>query len=137
MKVSFPLSLKVTLWLLLNLLLLGAAAIGFLVAQGGIGWDSLVIGTSGDRLHALSNVIAGEVAAAPRANRDAVLARFGAAYHADFIVMRNRGAQLAGIPLELPPGVRARVDEGPPGPRQMDGPDFSGPPEGAAPSGKP
>ena len=41
MKVTYPLSLKVSLWLLLNLLLLTALGIGFFVLHGGLGWDAL------------------------------------------------------------------------------------------------
>jgi two-component system sensor histidine kinase CpxA len=114
MKVSLPLSLKVAIWLLLNLLLLGAAAVAFLVAQGGLSWDSLVAGGAGDRLHALANVASGEVAAAALEDRDAVLARFGAVYDADFLIVRNHGAQIAGAAVPLPRLVRDRIDEGPP-----------------------
>jgi two-component system, OmpR family, sensor histidine kinase CpxA len=130
MKVSFPLSLKVTLWLLLNLLLLATAAITFLAVQGGIGWDSLVTGTQGDHLHVLANVITGEVASAPRENRDAVLARFGAAYSADFILVRNHGPVLAGRGVDIPDAVRQRVDEGPVNQGPRGGPPGFGPPEG-------
>ena len=124
MKVSFPLSLKVTLWLLLNLLVLAVAGTAFLVAQGGLGWDSLVAGAPGERLHALANAVTAEVGAAAPAERDAVLARFGAAYHADFAIVRNHGPQLAGAPLVLPSTVRERIDEGPltGGPRLRLGP---------------
>ncbi|HVU35824.1 MAG TPA: HAMP domain-containing sensor histidine kinase [Opitutaceae bacterium] len=113
MKVSFPLSLKVTLWLLLNLLLLGVAATAFLIAQGGLSWDSLVAGPAGERLHALATVVSGEVAAADPAARNDVLDRFGAAYHANFVIVRNHGAELAGKPVTFPPEVRQRIDEGP------------------------
>ncbi len=136
MKVSFPLSLKVTVWLLLNLLLLGVAAVALLVAQGGLGWDSLVAGAAGDRLHALANVIAGEAAVASPADRDAVLARFGAAYHADFLIVQNHGPQLAGTKLTVPDAVRQRIDEGPPGEALLGGrpgpgpQDEMGPPDG-------
>lgn len=130
MKVSFPLSLKVTVWLLLNLLLLGAAAVTFLIVQGGLSWDSLVAGAPGDRLHALANVVAGEVSAADPADRDAVLARFGAAYHADFLLIRNHGPQIAGAKIELPDSVRQRVDEGPPGEALLGGPANGGPDDG-------
>lgn len=145
MKVSFPLSLKVTLWLLLNLLLLGVAAVAFLVVQGGLSWDSLVAGPAGDRLHALGNVIAGEVAAAPPDQRDAVLARIGAAYAAELLLVENHGDVIAGTPRDLPREVREKVDEGPgegrfgppgrgfgpPGSGDKDGPPFGrglGPP---------
>ena len=58
MKVSYPLSVKVSFWLVLNLVLLAALALGFLVAKGGLGWDALVAGPGGDRMHSLANVIA-------------------------------------------------------------------------------
>lgn len=119
MKVSFPLSLKVTVWLLLNLLLLGAAAIAFLVAQGGLSWDSIVAGAPGQRLHELSAAISGEVAAATTEGRSAVLDRFSQAYHADFLLVRNHGTVIAGPALAIPPDVRQRVDEGPLGPPRL------------------
>ena len=64
MKVSYPLSLKVSLWLMLNLLLLAALGLGFFVVNGGLRWDALVAGPSGERLQSLANVIAGETAEA-------------------------------------------------------------------------
>lgn len=143
MKVSFPLSLKVTVWLLLNLLLLGVAAIAFFVAQGGLSWDALVTGPAGDKLHALAGVIAGEAAAASPGERDAVLARFGAAYHVDLVIVQNHGGQLAGPRIELPATVRQRVDEGPPGEALLGGPGSLaldgelGPPEGPPGGGSP
>jgi two-component system, OmpR family, sensor histidine kinase CpxA len=127
MKVSIPLSLKVTLWFLLNLLLLAATAITFLAAQGGVGWDSLVTGAQGDHLHALANIITGEVAAASRENRDAVLARFGAAYGAEFLLVRNHGPVLAGRGVDIPDGVRQRIDEGPVNQGPRGGPPGFGP----------
>jgi two-component system sensor histidine kinase CpxA len=110
-KVTYPLSLKVFVWLLLNLLLLAGLGVGFFVYQGGIGWDALVAGTSGTRAQATANVIAGEAAAAVNAEgAQAVLDRFGAAYGADFYLFRGDEAQLAGTAVELPPEVKARID---------------------------
>lgn len=123
MKVSFPLSLKVAGWLLLNLLLLGVAAVAFFVAQGGLSWDALVSGAAGDRLHSLATVVAGEAAAATPSGRDAVLGRFGAVYRVDFLIVQNHGGQLAGPRTELPPAVRQRIDEGPPGEALLGAPD--------------
>jgi two-component system sensor histidine kinase CpxA len=115
MKVSYPLSLKVSLWLMLNLLLLGVVGTGFLVIKGGMGWDALVAGPSGDRMHALANVIAGEVSAATGEARTAVLKRFGEAYKAEFFLFTIYETQVAGTPLELPPEVRARMEFRAPG----------------------
>lgn len=128
MKVRFPLSLKVTLWLLLNLLLLGVAAGALLIAQGGLRWDSLVAGNPGDRLHALANAIAGEAAAAPTGSRDEVLARFGTEFNTQFILFRNRGQQIAGPRIEIPAEVRNRLAEWPGGPRGFGRTGEMGPP---------
>ncbi len=110
-KVSYPLSLKVSVWLLLNLLLLAGLGVGFLVYQGGIGWDALVAGTSGTRAQATANVIAGEAtAAATPEGAQAVLNRFGSAYGVEFYLFRGDEAQIAGTTVELPPEVKARID---------------------------
>src|SRR5262245_53069336 len=114
MKVSYPLSLKVSLWLMLNLLLLAALGIGFLVSRGGMGWDALVAGPSGDRIQSLANVIAGEASAASGEARNAVLKRFGAAYDVEFYLFNIEDGQMAGNPVELPPEVRARMEFRPP-----------------------
>jgi two-component system sensor histidine kinase CpxA len=113
MKVSYPLSLKVSLWLMLNLLLLAALSIGFLVARGGIGWDALVVGPTGERMQSLANVIAGEASAATGVARTAVLKRFGAAYHADFYLFTFDEAA-AGAAVELPAPVKAKLEMRPP-----------------------
>lgn len=110
MKVSYPLSLKVSLWLMLNLLLLAGLALGFLVMNGGLRWDALVAGPSGDRMQNLANVIAGEVAAATGDARTAVLKRFGTAYRADFYLFNLEDGQIAGPAVDLPADVRTRME---------------------------
>lgn len=126
MKIFYPLSLKVSLWLMLNLLLLAATGLGVFVASGGLRWDALVSGPSGERLQSLANMIAGEAAAAAAGPaRDAVLKRFSTAYQADFSLF-NPDAQIAGHNVELPEIVRAQLDFrggrngliGPPGDRR-------------------
>ncbi len=119
MKVSYPLSLKVSLWLMLNLLLLAGVGIGFFVVNGGLRWDALVAGPSGERMQNLANVIAGEAAAATGEARNEVLKRFGAAYNAEFFLFNPEG-RMAGRNVELPEAVRARLEfrgsrGGPPG----------------------
>jgi two-component system sensor histidine kinase CpxA len=121
MRVSYPLSLKVSLWLMLNLLLLAALGIGFFVAKGGLRWDALVAGPTGERLQTLANVIAGEAAATSSEARTALLKRFGEAYGADIYLFHSFDeVQTAGAPVTLPDEVRARVGSrglrlGPPG----------------------
>src|SRR5205085_5388269 len=88
-KVTYPISLKVSVWLLLNLLLLAAAAVGFFVVQGGLNWTALLAGPAGEHAQSTANVIAGEAAVATRGeNRDAVLKRFGVAHGAEFFLVR-------------------------------------------------
>jgi two-component system sensor histidine kinase CpxA len=119
MKVSYPLSLKVSVWLLLNLLLLAAAAIGFFVVQGGLGWNALVAGPAGEHAQSVANVIAGEAAAATRENRDAVLKRFGAAHGVQYFLLRPDDS--AALP-ELPAELRGRFEFWPPrGPGEFGG----------------
>lgn len=126
MKVSYPLSLKVSVWLMLNLLLLAALGLGFFIVQGGLGWNALVAGRSGVRAQAKANIIAAEVGAAAQADRNAVLDRFKAAYGAEFYLFRGFDGQAAGTAVELPPAVQSRIDSwrqlfrspfGPPGSR--------------------
>ncbi|WP_414664677.1 sensor histidine kinase [Horticoccus sp. 23ND18S-11] len=114
MRVSYPLSLKVSVWLMLNLLLLAGLGVGFLVVQGGLGWGALVAGPSGDRIQALANVIAGEASAATGDDRTAVLKRFGTAYNAEFYLYSIDEMQIAGSTLELPPDVRTQMEFRPP-----------------------
>lgn len=124
MKVTYPLSLKVSLWLMLNLLLLSALGVGFFVVQGGLGWDALLAGPAGEHALAKANIIAGEVAAAPAANRSAVLERFSKAYKAEFLILRFDETVVASNKLELPPAVRVKTEFRPmrkgPGPRPGD-----------------
>jgi len=108
MKVSYPLSLKISLWLLLNLLLLVAAAIGFFVVQGGLGWNALLAGPAGEHAPTTANVVAGETAAATRDNREAVLKRFGAAHGIQYFIARPDDAM--SLPADLPAEVRAHLE---------------------------
>ncbi|MBL9187787.1 MAG: HAMP domain-containing histidine kinase [Opitutaceae bacterium] len=130
MKVSYPLSLKVSLWLMLNLLLLAALGIGFFVVRGGLGWGALVAGRTGDRTQALFNGIAGEASAAAAEARTEVLSRFGDAHNAEFALFAFDESQIAGAPLALPPEVRERMEfRGP-------GWSFFGGPRGGGPGGR-
>src|SRR4051812_23690132 len=102
MRLTFPLSLKVTLWLLLNLALLGAVGLGFLVVPGGAGWSTLVDGAAGGHLQLLADAAVTEAARAENAaERDAIFARFIASQGADIFLFHNDGRQLAGPRVEL------------------------------------
>ncbi|MBL9205994.1 MAG: HAMP domain-containing histidine kinase [Opitutaceae bacterium] len=123
MKVTFPLSLKISLWLLLNFLLLGAAAVVALLSQGGFGWNSLIRGPAGERLMPLAQSIMAEVGAADPGQRNTTLAAFEKKYGASFALFDYGGRQLGGEPLTLPPAVADRLTSVPP-PRGGPRPDF-------------
>ncbi len=143
MKASFPLSLKVSLWLLLNLLLVGLGAGALFIKPGGLGWETLMDGPAGARFQTLGDVIVAEANAAAPDARTEVLDRFGHAYGADFFLFANRGQQLAGAPVAPPPAVRAALvppagapggpNAGPDGPPPESGPELGAPPNDAPP----
>ena len=137
MKLLVPLSLKVSLWLLLNLLLLAAGALVYSVSRGPARWDSLVTGRAGERLQALGGLIASDTSDAPGGERGAVLRRFSAAYGADFYLFSNRGGEIAGDPVTLPAEVSRRLAERRPPPPETDGGEPGRPPPGDRPEGLP
>ena len=118
MKVSFPLSLKITLWLLLNFVLLGVAAGVALTLQGGLSWSALVRGPAGNKLVPLAQSVIAELTAAAPEDRATVLAPFVADYGVPIYVFDNEVRQLAGEPVTLPQSLSDRLFSlGPPPPR--------------------
>lgn len=109
MKVSYPLSLKVSFWLLLNLLLLGGVGVGFFVIQDGVGWTALLAGNTGDRMIGRSNSISVELGAAGSEGHAAVLSRVGATYGAEYSLYRAEDASQPAA-AELPTELRTRLD---------------------------
>ena len=96
MKVPFPLSLKVSLWLLANLLLLAAAGGGLYVSQFGIGWSSLTRGALGDQLQSIVDSIESDLQDTPRETWSEILAPRSQKYGADFFLFANEGTQISG-----------------------------------------
>ncbi len=112
MKVTYPLSLKVSLWLLLNLLLLAIAGVSFYWAQFGRGWDSLGTGALGDRLLAAGDNIMSDVHSVTPAERDTLLAAHGERFGVDLYLFLIDGRQIAGNPVTLPPRLAQALDRG-------------------------
>jgi len=117
MKLRFPLYAKILLWFFLNLALLGGASLLLIRAQFHYGFDWLLAAGAGERIQAISDVIASELNDQPRPEWDAILKRFNAAYGVEFLIFRADGSQMAGESHPLPPEVRLRLGEGriPPG----------------------
>ena len=113
MKVTYPLSLKVSLWLLLNLALLSVAAVVVYWMQFGRGWESLTAGALGDRVQAVADRVMSDLYAAGPNGRDAVLAARGQATGTQLYLFANEGPQLAGQPVTLPPALAEELGRGP------------------------
>lgn len=109
MKFRFPLFAKILVWFFLNLALLSAVLYGYIRIQFHVGLDSLFSEQAGSRMENISNLLEAELRETPRANWDAVLERFAAAYDGvDFHLVRPNGTRVAGTPVELPAQVRDR-----------------------------
>jgi two-component system sensor histidine kinase CpxA len=132
MKVTFPLSLKVSVWLLLNLLLLASLGGAALAWRGGIGWDSLVRGVPGERLQAAAVLLASDLAGASPEQATAALARMPFSEVVPFVIVQNNsGAIRIGEAIKLPPEVLAQLHSEPirrPGPRAAPPPPRDDPP---------
>jgi len=120
----FPLALKVSAWLLLNLALLVALAAGLLVAQGGFNWSALVEGPPGRRIQDLAEATAGEMHSQSPSGRAATLARFSETHGVSVAFFGEGGETLAGNRADIPAEFRGMF--GPPRPRRP--PQFQGPP---------
>ncbi len=122
MKRGIPLSVRVLLWALLNLMLLAGLGWWLVRGQFGLGLDALLAGRAGDRLQSMAEVLGGELSRTPPAEWDAVLARNAAAYELKLMVVRPDGQHWAGETLTLPPEIRQRLGERPQGDFRSGGP---------------
>ena len=128
MKLRFPLSVRILAWLCLNLLFLGLGVYLFVKVQFHLGLDSLLLGRAGDRIQALSDLIAGELSESARSSWNTVLSRYSEAYQVRFLLFAPDGEQESGEATTLPAAVFRRLREGqgrpeprPPGALEMRG----------------
>jgi two-component system sensor histidine kinase CpxA len=129
----FPLALKFSGWLLLNLALLAALAVGLIVSQGGFTWSALVEGPPGRRMQDLAEATTAELRNQTPAARAEILARFAANHGVSVAFMGEGGEILAGDRTELPTELRDIFS-----PRRPPRPDrFEGPPPESGPDGPP
>lgn len=111
MRFRFLLLPKILAWLLLNLVVLAAAFYFVLKVQFRFGLDSLLAGRLGERIQAVSDVIAGELKAKPVTDWNELLKNFNQAYKVQFTLFRRDGTQVAGESVTLPATVAARITE--------------------------
>jgi two-component system sensor histidine kinase CpxA len=112
----FPLSAKIVLWFLLNLVLLAALFCGVIGAQFHFGPDWLLSSSANDRIDAVNEIITADLAAKPPSQWEAALKVFNDSYHdkVRFLVFGEGGRQLAGESLPLPEEIRRRLMMRPP-----------------------
>jgi len=99
-RVRLPLSLKILAWFFANVVFLAVVAWIFVRAQLGLGLEVLLAGAPGERLQAMSQLVADELKERPQSEWPAILARQAAAYRVAVAVFRNDGKIIAG---EIPP----------------------------------
>lgn len=122
----FSLLMKIQLWLLLNLVVLGAVLVVILNLQFQLHPSSPLLGRFETRLEAIGELIRVEVVNTTREQRDVILARYAQAYGIDFYLFDNNSTQLGGIPINLPDDLAFHLHGGgtrpPPPPPRPKGP---------------
>ena len=144
----FPLLAKVLGWLLLHLVVLALAFIGFVYWQLGLGLDSLLSGSAGERLQNFGDSARETIIKAPRSEWDGLIAPLArekkiTAVFFDF----NDPAFAASVPANVldrakialpppPPGQPGRPMNRRPPPREPGRPPFGGGPPDGPPRGE-
>ncbi len=117
-RVSFPLPAKIAACFFLNLMLLTGVAVYVARGQFRFGLDSLLTGSSGERVQGMTTLIVSELQASKRAEWPAILKRHAEANHIQIAAMQNDGVRIAGTIADPPPPVLKKMAEGSMDPRQ-------------------
>ena len=104
MKRPFPLYLKIVLWFVLNLLILGL--VGYLLLEGRFGLDLLVSGPVAARVSNASETIVAQLRSAPQKEWDEILAQYSQTYGVKFLLFQDDSVQIAGEPTTLTDDVK-------------------------------
>ena len=111
----FPLLAKVLGWLSLHLVLLGLTFFLFVHWQLGLGLDSLVSGSAGERMSAFGDSVVRQIAGLKRERWDEVIKPLANEKKVTAVVVDPRNP--ASFPPGLSPNVIARIQSVPPPPR--------------------
>lgn len=129
----FPLLAKVLGWLLLHLLILALAFVGFIGWQLGLGLDSLLSGSAGDRLRSFGDTARDKILYLPPSGWNAAITAL--ASEKKVVAAMFDPQDLNGMPFEIPRNVLERAAKSiPPRPPARRGPppsEAGGPPPGA------
>lgn len=108
-KPRFPLTTKILLLALLNLILLTLALGIVLRVQLAQEFQSFLLATGREHVLAVSRQIALELQDTPDQERTRLLNRYSDTYRLLFLLANNRGEIVAGPPLTIPPEVADRL----------------------------
>lgn len=108
-RVRFPLLARILAWFFLNLVLVVLAVGAFFHFEFRLGFDSLLLGQTDERIRAVREVLGAQLGEAPASQWDAILQRFSGAYRVQFYLLSEEGRQLAGEPVVMPHEVRRRL----------------------------
>ena len=109
---SFPLPAKILACFFLNLVLIAAAGVYMAKGQFRFGLDSLLTGSSGERVQTISSLIVSELNGRKRAEWPDILKRFADAYQVQIAAVQNDGTRIAGAISDPPPTVLKKLIEG-------------------------
>jgi len=115
MKAAFPLSWKILLVALANVVVLATIAAAFVQYELGREFTSMLLGPGGDRALAIARQLALDLSDTTAGDRDALLDRYRREHGVTFLLFDNSGEMLAGPALDVPPAVMDRITSGGPG----------------------
>jgi two-component system sensor histidine kinase CpxA len=119
----FSLFYRIMLWFFLNLILLGT--ILFLIFNLNFRFEpnSPFFGGATNRIETVSRHISRDIDEKSREERDQILRQYSETYHVEFFLFDNKGVQLGGRPITVPPKVLNEIILAEPGPAHSS-PDF-------------
>lgn len=112
MKLQFPLLAKVLGWLFLHLILLGLAFFLFVRWQLGMGLDSLLSGSAGERLSVFGDAVISRIVESPLRQWNTSIKPLAKAKNVTATIYDPSG--LIEFPLPVPPNVAARANSATP-----------------------
>jgi len=102
MNIRYPLYLKVLLWLLLNILLIGGVFVFILNTKYQAEIESFLGGKTSARLQEIAQIVGRELNSRPHSEWDAALKNFSQIYNLRLSLFRCNGTQIAGEKQDLP-----------------------------------
>lgn len=108
-RVRFPLLARILVWFFLNLVLVALVVGAFFHFEFRLGFDSLLLGQTDERIRAVREVLGVQLSEAPASQWDAILERFSEAYRVHFYLLSEDGRPIAGEPVVLPREVHRRL----------------------------